>query len=128
MAQQYRYDVTEGVFVCSVDPDSAAAKAGLKLGDVITKMDDTDITSYEDLVAAKKSYSPGATVTLTVYREGKTIEVELTFDAVPESAETNNSDQSTDNSYNGNGGYGNGGNGYYSNPWDFFNNFFGYNG
>lgn len=133
MAQQYRYDVTEGVFVCSVDPDSAADKAGLKLGDVITKMDDTDITSYEDLVAAKKSYSAGDTVTLTVYREGKTIEVELTFDAVPESAETNNSDQSTDNSYNGNGGYGNGGygnggNGYYSNPWDFFNNFFGYGG
>ena len=133
MAQQYRYDVTEGVFVCSVDPDSAAAKAGLKLGDVITKMDDKTISSYEDLVAAKKSYSAGDTVTLTVYREGKTIEVPLTFDAVPETAETNNSDQSTDNSYNGNGGYGNGGygnggNGYYSNPWDFFNNFFGYGG
>ena len=133
MAQQYRYDVTEGVFVCSVDPDSAAAKAGLKLGDVITKMDDKTISSYEDLVAAKKSYSAGDTVTLTVYREGKTIEVPLTFDAVPETAETNNSDQSTDNSYNGNGGYGNGGygnggNDYYSNPWDFFNNFFGYNG
>ena len=45
--------------------DSAADKAGLKLGDVITKMDDTDITSYEDLVAAKKSYSAGDTVTLT---------------------------------------------------------------
>ena len=128
MAQQYRYDVTEGVFVCSVDPDSAADKAGLKLGDVITKMDDKTISSYEDLVAAKKSYSAGDTVTLTVYRGGETIEVPLTFDAVPESAETNNSDQSTDNSYNGNGGYGNGGNGYYSNPWDFFNNFFGYGG
>ena len=133
MAQQYRYDVTEGVFVCSVDPDSAADKAGRKLGDVITMMDDKTISSYEDLVAAKKSYSAGDNVTLTVYREGKTIEAELTFDAVPESAETNNSDQSTDNSYNGNGGYGNGGygnggNGYYSNPWDFFNNFFGYGG
>ena len=128
MAQQYRYDVTEGVFVCSVDPDSAAAKAGLKLGDVITKMDDKDIASYEDLVAAKKSYSAGDTVTLTVYREGKTIEVPLTFDAVPESAETSNSDQSTDNSYNGNGYYNDGSNGYYSNPWDFFNNFFGYGG
>ena len=128
MAQQYRYDVTEGVFVCSVDPDSAAAKAGLKLGDVITKLDDKDITSYEDLVAAKKSYSAGDTVTLTVYREGKTIGVELTFDAVSESAEASNSDQSTDNSYNGNGYYSDGSSGYYSNPWDFFNNFFGYNG
>ena len=128
MAQQYRYDVTEGVFVCSVDPDSAADKAGLKLGDVITKMDDKDIASYEDLVAAKKSYSAGDTVTLTVYREGKTIEVELTFDAAPETTETSSSDQSTDNSYNGNGYYNDGSNGYYSNPWDLFNNFLGSNG
>ena len=133
MAQQYRYDVTEGVFVCSVDPDSAAAKAGLKLGDVITKIDDTTISDMTDLNAAKKSYRAGDTVTLTIYREGKTIEVELTFDAAPETTETSSSDQSTDNSYNGNGGYGNGGygnggNGYYSNPWDFFNNFFGYGG
>ena len=125
MAQQYRYDVTEGVFVCSVDPDSAAAKAGLKLGDVITKIDDTTISDMTDLNAAKKSYRAGDTVTLTIYREGKTIEVELTFDAAPETTETSSSDQSTDNSYNGNGGYGNGGNGYYSNPWDFFNSFFG---
>lgn len=129
MAQQYRYDVTEGVFVCSVDPDSAADKAGLKLGDVITKMDDKTISSYEDLVAAKKSYSAGDTVTLTVYRGGETIEVPLTFDAAPETTETSSSDQSTDNSYNnGNGYYSDGSNGSYSNPWDFFNNFFGYNG
>ena len=67
-------------------------------------------------------------MTLTVYRGGETIEVPLTFDAVPESAETNNSDQSTDNSYNGNGYYNDGSNGSYSNPWDFFNNFFGYGG
>jgi len=133
MAMQYRYDVTEGVFVCSVEEGSAADKAGLQMGDVITKIDDTTISDMTDLNAAKKSYRAGDTVTLTVYREGKTIEVPLTFDAVPETAETNNSDQSTDNSYNGNGGYGNGGygnggNGYYSNPWDFFNNFFGYGG
>ena len=133
MARQYRYDVTEGVFVYSVEDGSAAAKAGLQMGDVITKMDDTDITSYEDLVAAKKAYTAGDTVTLTVYRGGKTMELQLTFDAAPETTETSSSDQSTDNSYNGNGGYGNGGygnggNGYYSNPWDFFNNFFGYNG
>ena len=129
MARQYRYDVTEGVFVYSVEDGSAAAKAGLQMGDVITKMDDTDITSYEDLVAAKKAYTAGDTVTLTVYRGGKTMEVQLTFDAAPETTETSSSDQSTDNSYNnGNGYYSDGSNGSYSNPWDFFNNFFGYNG
>ena len=129
MARQYRYDVTEGVFVYSVEDGSAAAKAGLQMGDVITKMDDTDITSYEDLVAAKKAYTAGDTVTLTVYRGGKTMELQLTFDAAPETTETSSSDQSTDNSYNnGNGYYSDGSNGSYSNPWDFFNNFFGYNG
>ena len=127
MARQYRYDVTEGVFVYSVESGSAADKAGLQMGDVITKLNDTDITSYEDLVAAKKSYSAGDTVTLTIYRGGKTMEVQLTFDAAPETTQTS-SDQSTDNSYNGSNGYSDGSNGYYSNPWDFFNNFFGYGG
>ena len=128
MAQMYRYSVSEGVFICSVEDGSAADKAGLQMGDVITKIDDTDITSYEDLVAAKKSYSAGDTVTLTVYRGGKTIELQLTFDAAPETTETDNSSQSTDNSNNGNGYYSDGSNGSYSDPWDFFNNFFGYNG
>ena len=127
MAQQYRYSVTEGVFVCSVDPGSAADKAGLQMGDVITKLGDTTISDVKDLNAAKKSYRAGDTVTLTIYRGGKTMEVQLTFDAEPETTDTSSSDQSTDNSYNGNGYY-NGGNGSYSNPWDFFNNFFGYNG
>ena len=128
MAMQYRYDVTEGVFVCSVEEGSAADNAGLQMGDVITKIDDTTISDMTDLNAAKKSYRAGDTVTLTVYRGGKTMEVQLTFDAVPKTTETDNSNQSTDNSYNGNGYYNGGSNGSYSDPWDFFNNFFGYNG
>ena len=127
MARQYRYDVSEGVFVYSVESGSAAEKAGLQMGDVITKLDDTEITSYEDLIAAKKGYSAGDTVTLTVYRGGKTMEVQLTFDAAPETTETSSSDQSTGDSYNDSTPYDNGSSGYYS-PWDFFNNFFGYSG
>ena len=105
MAQQYRYDVTQGVFVCSVEPGSAAEKAGLQMGDVITKIGDTAI-------------SAGDTVTLTIYRAGGTKEVELTFDAVPQTQETaqDNSQQQQQGGSNG---------GYYYNPWDFFNSFFG---
>ena len=117
MAQQYRYDVTQGVFVCSVEPGSAAEKAGLQMGDVITKIDDKTITSYEDLVAAKKSYSAGDTATFTIYREGQTQTVELTFDAAPQTQETaQDSSQQQQGGSNG---------GYYYNPWDFFNSFFG---
>ena len=118
MAQQYRYDVTQGVFVCSVEPGSAAEKAGLQMGDVITKIGDTAISDMNDLNAAKKSYRAGDTVTLTIYRAGGTKEVELTFDAVPQTQETaqDNSQQQQQGSSNG---------GYYYNPWDFFNSFFG---
>lgn len=126
MARQYRYSVTQGVFVYSVEDGSAAQNAGLQMGDVITKLDDKDITSYEDLVAAKKGYSAGDTATLTVYRAGSYITVEITFDAAPEETESDTQQDST-NSYNNGNNYNGGYNGSYD-PWDFFNNFFGYSG
>ncbi|MDY3690586.1 MAG: trypsin-like peptidase domain-containing protein [Dysosmobacter sp.] len=118
MAAQYRYDVTSGVFIYSVEEDSAADQAGLKMGDVITKVDDTAITSMEDLTVAKKQYSAGDTCTLTVYREGQVTTVELTWGAVPADQQSNVSseEQTQDNSQSGNG---------YMNPNDLFNYFFG---
>ena len=71
MAAQYKINATEGVFVYSVEDGGAGDKAGLKLGDVITKLNDTQITSMEDLSAAKKGFKAGDTVTLTVLRDGK---------------------------------------------------------
>ena len=85
MAAQYRYTVTDGLFVYSVEEGSAAAKAGLQMGDVIRKVDDNAITSLEDLTAVKKKYSAGDTVTLTVYRGGSETTMELTWDAQPAS-------------------------------------------
>ena len=84
MAAQYRIDITEGVFVYSVEQGGAGDRAGLRLGDVITKIDDTPIASYEDLTAAKKNYRAGDTATLTVFRNGQYITTEITFDAQPD--------------------------------------------
>ncbi len=118
MAAQYRYDVTSGVFIYSVEEGGAADQAGLKMGDVIVKVDDTAITSMEDLTVAKKQYSAGDTCTLTIYREGQETTVELTWGAVPADQQSNVSDeeQTQDNSQSGNG---------YMNPNDLFNYFFG---
>ena len=129
MAAQFNIDVTEGVFVYSVVEGGAGEKAGLRLGDVITKMGDKTLTSRQDLSAAMKGYRAGDTVTLTVYRGGQYIEVELTFDAQPQNtgSEENNT-QSSGN--NGNGG--NGGSGQMPGNWDnwqdFYNYFFGNRG
>ena len=84
MAAQYNIDITEGVFVYSTESGGAGEKAGLQLGDVITKLNDTAITSMTDLTMAKKSYKAGDTVTLTVYRGGEYITLELTFDQQPQ--------------------------------------------
>ena len=118
MAAQYRYDITSGVFIYSVEEGYAAEKAGLQMGDVITKVDDHDITSLEDLTAVKKQYSAGDTVTLTVYRSGESITVELTWDAVPADQKADSSDQTSGNSQSGsqNGGY--------MDPSDLFEYFF----
>ena len=119
MAAQYKINAAEGVFVYSVEDDGAGDKAGLKLGDVITKLNDTQITSMEDLSAAKKGFKAGDTVTLTVLRDGKEITTQLTFDAQPQTTDdTADSSQSGDNNYNnGNNGYS--GNGY-SDLYDYF--------
>ena len=116
MAQQYRYDITEGAFVYSVEDGGPADQAGLQMGDVITAIDDTEITSLDDLTAARKSYTAGDTCTLTVYRQGETITLQLTWGAAPAEQQTESQSQTQqDNSQSGG----------YIDPNDLFNYFFG---
>ena len=122
-AAQFHYDVTSGVFINYVEPDSAADKAGLKMGDVITKVDDTAIQSVEDLNLAKKKYSAGDTATLEVYRPDGTVTVEITWGAAPKEEQAQDSAQQYPGG--GNDNYSNGNGGYYSNPFeDLFRYFY----
>ena len=74
------YNWVEGAYIVAVDGDSCAAKAGLKEGDIITRMEDTEIHSSSDLIQAKKDYTAGDTVHLTVYRGGEELQMVITFD------------------------------------------------
>ena len=120
MAAQYNINVTQGVFVYAVEKGGAGEKAGLQLGDVITKLNDTEITSMSDLSMAKKGFKAGDTVTLTVWRGGQEITLSLTFDEQPQTTGTeddsSNQNQGQQDSYGdlydyffgrGNGGRGN---------------------
>ena len=93
MAAQYQIDQTSGAIVYSVNKGGAGEKAGLKMGDVITKVDSTDITSMEDLTAAKKGHKAGDTVTVTYYRNGQTQTTELTFDAKTDDTDSTQQEQ-----------------------------------
>ena len=73
--------IAEGAVVRDVTAGSAAAKAGLQQGDVITKVDDHQIVSADSLVATIRSYRPGDTVTVTWEGDGKDETGKITLDS-----------------------------------------------
>jgi len=62
----------KGAEVESVTKESAAEKAGLKKGDIITKIGDRKIESTDDVTESVRSHKPGDKVTITYVRDGKT--------------------------------------------------------
>jgi putative serine protease PepD len=62
-----------------VAPGSPAAKAGLKPGDLITAVNGTKITSTDNFIATVFGDKPGQTVTLTIKRDGQTMQVKVTL-------------------------------------------------
>jgi serine protease Do len=79
--QEVPETVTEGAMVMQIDSSSAAAKAGLAVGDVIVSIDDVKVTNSNDL--RKYLYndlSVGDEITLKVYSKGqeKTVTMTLT--------------------------------------------------
>jgi serine protease DegQ len=79
IAQQFGLSVSSGALVQEVVPGSAAAKAGLRQGDVIVAFGERPVQSVEDLLAALRLHKPGDRVTLTVVRNGKKVRVEVTL-------------------------------------------------
>ncbi len=74
------YQFPAGAFVYEVTEGSAAEKAGLKRGDIITKMDGVIISSADDLYNRMQYYAAGDELKLTIQRvdEGEYQEQELT--------------------------------------------------
>ncbi len=75
-----------GAGVVEVVSGSAAASAGVKVGDVITAVDGHQVSDSSSLVAAIHGYRPGDTVSLTVDRGGSTITLHATLGSDAKSA------------------------------------------
>jgi serine protease Do len=74
------FGVKEGVLVRSVVKDSAAEKAGIKAGDVITKVDQEKVTSAPDLSGAIRSARSKATFSVQIVREHREMTLNVTMD------------------------------------------------
>ena len=77
LANSFGLDSARGALVSSVENGSPAAKAGLKPGDVILKVDGADIQSSVELSSRVASMKPGTSARLDVWREGKAREISV---------------------------------------------------
>ncbi len=77
---QQAFGWPSGVYVNSVEEGSCAQAAGMKQGDIITKIDETDITGVAQMTSVKNGYKAGDTVQITVFRSGEYLTLTLTFD------------------------------------------------
>jgi serine protease Do len=78
LAESFGLKSPEGALVSYVDPDSPAAKAGVEVGDVITKMNGEAIHRSNDLPAMVAELKPGTKVNMEVWRKGSMHELVAT--------------------------------------------------
>ncbi len=77
LANSFGMKKAGGALVSSVEDDSPAAKAGLKPGDVVVKLDGTEIGSSIELASRVSMMKPGTEARLEVWRDGKPREIEV---------------------------------------------------
>lgn len=88
VASQLNLNITDGIVVTQVDPNSPAAKAGLQTGDVIRAINGQTIDQDHVLAGLLLTHTPGETVSLTVLRNGQQIQSNITLGTHP-TAQTN---------------------------------------
>lgn len=71
IAKAFNIDAQRGAFVSEVLPNSAAAKAGIKAGDIIISIEGKPIQSFAELRVKVGTTAPGKTVKLGLLRNGK---------------------------------------------------------
>lgn len=74
-------DGSAGVEIDSIEPDSAAARAGLEVGDRVLSIDDAPVTAIEELAGLVLAQQAGDEVTLKVVRNGEDLEIDATLGA-----------------------------------------------
>ncbi len=76
-------DVVQGAYVQDVVSGSPADKAGIKQADIIIKFDGQSVTTKTDLASLVGKKKPGDSVSITVWRNGKTIDTKVTLESAP---------------------------------------------
>jgi serine protease DegS len=84
-AEQIRILGANGLLVSEIEPNSPAEKAGLKLNDVITHIDNIALVTEQSLRNSLGNIQPNAEITFRIIRDGKAIELKAVADFPPNS-------------------------------------------
>ncbi len=87
LAKEKNLETGKGVYVYEVVEDGAAVKAGVKSGDVLTRINGTAVNSSTSVQEMISRFSPGSKVQLTLLRGGKEVNVEATLQSQSGSTE-----------------------------------------
>lgn len=79
-----RRDGGQGAVIRSVEPDTPAASAGIRVGDLVVAADGEAIDGATGLIAAIRDLQPGDATTITVMRNGERLDLEVTLAERPE--------------------------------------------
>jgi len=81
-AKFFHLNNASGAVVTQVEPNSPGAKAGLKVGDVITELNGKSINDAGELQVEVSQKQPGATLHLKALRDGNSVDVPVTLEAM----------------------------------------------
>ena len=88
-----RSEVQKGALVSSAQDDGPGKKAGITAGDVITQVDGKDVASPKELARLIGAYSPGKSVDVTVWRDGKSQTIKVDLGKLPSTDKQASADQ-----------------------------------
>ena len=83
LAESFGLKSSAGALVSSVEKGSPAAAAGLEAGDIILKLNDTEIGRSSDLPPLVSAIKPGTQIKLQIWRKGATRELALSVGEIP---------------------------------------------
>ena len=94
LANSFKLNAPNGALVAKIEPDSAAAQAGIRVGDVILKVNGNPIVDAGQLSARIGAATPGDKASLEVWRDGKALTLNATIGTAAAMADASDSPES----------------------------------